>query len=113
VLFITLQKNKKKKGFSYAALPHKKILSRNVFLLLTTLTLFGYICSIGLKNFIRYKGFCLEYRAVYKELEKETKLHADYLKQLAQLQKKSTWEVLAKQKLLMVKKGEIVYKWME
>ena len=75
-----------------------------------TFCLFVYVCSLGIKNIIRYNGFKLQYADLVSELKKETRLNRTYKNQLLDMKTKTYWETKAREKLGYVKPGETVYK---
>lgn len=75
-----------------------------------TLIILVYICSIGIKNIFRYNKFKLEYRLLNAQLTKEKQRNIQLKQRLTMLKKPFFWEMIAKQKLGYIKKGETVYK---
>ena len=78
--------------------------------LVVSISIFTYICTLGIKNIIRYNGFGKELSQVQSELKQEQTLQEELNYKIQSLEKKSTWELLAKQQLGYVKKDERVYK---
>jgi cell division protein FtsB len=69
-----------------------------------------YICSIGIKNIIRYNGFELEYQLLLSQINSETQKNRAYKKQLISLKEDVYWEMEAKNRLGFVRPGEQIYR---
>ncbi len=74
-----------------------------------TLTLMGYICSIGIRNVFRYNMFKLQYAALCRDYMLEQEKRAVLNQQLLEITTSEFWELEAKSKLGYVNEGERVY----
>ena len=78
----------------------------SIFLLI----LFFYSTSIGINSFIRYNVFQQEYKRKMSELN-IYKLNKQKLeKQIQSLEHLDSWELLAREKLNMIKENEVQYR---
>jgi cell division protein FtsB len=75
-----------------------------------TLLLFIYVCSLGIKNIIRYNGHNLQYEQSLADLKKETRLNRSYKNTLSAMKENAFWELKARQDLGYAKPGEVVYR---
>ena len=69
-----------------------------------------YICTIGIKNIVRYNGFSLEYNNLVLEYEQVKEKQRRFKFILGSIQKDGHIELLAKERLGYVKKNEKMIK---
>ena len=69
-----------------------------------------YICTIGIKNIVRYNGFSLEHESLRKDYKNVKEQQLLYESQLKSLKEDIYLEFLAKQRLGYIKKHEQVIK---
>lgn len=75
-----------------------------------TISLFVYICGIGINNIFRYNAFRSELAEQQRVLMLENRSNQLYKRQLSQLEAPGFWEYQAKIRLGYVLPGEVVYK---
>ena len=87
----------------------RKIQLSQFFFSLFSVVFFLYTFVIGINSFFRYNDFDNEYKKKSARLLKISKEHEKLTHMINDLNNKSTWESLAREKLNMIYPNETVY----
>ena len=84
-----------------------------ISLVLGSIFILVYICTIGIKNIVRYNRISLEYNALTKQYNSVSQKQVFFKSQLSSLKEELYLEFLAKKRLGYVKKNERVIKFIQ